>query len=77
MPVLGLSPAERIEALPEALTALMKDVGIPRGLHAVGYTEADVPALVEGTLKQPRLLAGAPRLVGAPKLDRILRDSMG
>ena len=29
-----------------------------------------------GTLKQPRLLAGAPRAVGAAELDQILRDSM-
>jgi hypothetical protein len=42
----------------------------------VGYGEADVTALTEGTLKQPRLLAGAPRTVGAPELDWILRDAM-
>ena len=35
-----------------------------------------VPALVEGTLRQPRLLAGAPRSVGAAELDAILRSSM-
>ena len=54
----------------------MRDTGIPNGLAAVGYSERDIPALVEGTLKQPRLLAGAPRPVGAADLDWILRDSM-
>ncbi len=55
----------------------MRDIGIPSGLRAIGYTEADVASLVEGTLKQPRLLSGAPRAVGAAELDRILRDAMG
>jgi alcohol dehydrogenase class IV len=75
-PVAGLGPAEQREALPRALESLMRDIGIPSGLRAIGYTEADVPALVEGTLRQPRLLAGAPRPVGAPELDGILRQAM-
>ena len=75
-PVSGLSEAERRETLPRALISLMRDTGIPNGLNAVGYTERDIPALVEGTLKQPRLLAGAPRSVGSADLDWILRDSM-
>jgi hydroxyacid-oxoacid transhydrogenase len=76
VPVIGLSEGARREALPGALIALMRDTGIPNGLTAVGYTERDIPALVEGTLKQPRLLAGAPRAVGAADLDWILRDAM-
>ncbi len=76
VPVSGLTEAERREALPGALISLMRDTGIPNGLAAVGYTERDIPALVEGTLKQPRLLAGAPRSVGAADLDWMLRDAM-
>jgi hydroxyacid-oxoacid transhydrogenase len=76
VPVIGLAEVARREALPGALIALMRDTGIPNGLAAVGYTERDIPALVEGTLKQPRLLAGAPRAVGAADLDWILRDAM-
>jgi alcohol dehydrogenase class IV len=75
-PVHGLSEGERREALPQALLALMRDIGIPNGLEAIGYGERDVPALIEGTLKQPRLLSGAPRTVGAAELDLILRDSL-
>jgi len=75
-PLDGLDDRERREALPAALIALMRDTGIPNGLTAVGYGERDIPALVEGTLKQPRLLAGAPRSVGAADLEWILRDSM-
>jgi hydroxyacid-oxoacid transhydrogenase len=56
--------------------SLMHDIGIPNGLTAVGYGERDVAPLIDGTLKQPRLLAGAPRTVGAAELDWILRDAM-
>ncbi|SNS19977.1 Alcohol dehydrogenase, class IV [Geodermatophilus pulveris] len=49
------------EFLPAVLAALMRDIGIPGGIGAVGYDEGDVPDLVEGTMKQQRLLATAPR----------------
>ena len=35
-----------------------------------------IPALIDGTLQQPRLLAEAPRPVGRPELELILRDAM-
>ena len=76
VPVADLSEAERREALPRALLGLMRDIGIPSGLMAIGYTERDIPSLIEGTLRQPRLLAGAPRSVGAADLDWILRDAL-
>lgn len=71
-----LTAVDGAEALPRALVALMRDVGIANGLETLGYTEADIAALIEATLKQPRLLAGAPRSVGAPELERILREAM-
>jgi alcohol dehydrogenase class IV len=74
--VRGASTAARREALPQALIELMRDIGLPRGLAAIGYAEPDVPALVEGTLLQPRLLTGAPRAVGARDLEGVLREAM-
>lgn len=74
-PVEGPGETDRREALPRALVGLMRDIGLPAGLEAVGYGERDIPALVAGTLRQPRLLAGAPRPVGAPELERILGES--
>ncbi|GLY17447.1 alcohol dehydrogenase [Kineosporia sp. NBRC 101677] len=50
-----------VEQLPSVLVDLMRDIGIPNGIGAVGYTEADIPALVPGTMKQQRLLATCPR----------------
>lgn len=64
------------ESLPSALIALMRQVGAPSGIAALGYAEADIPALVEGALKQQRLLVGAPKPVGPADLERILLESM-
>ena len=55
---------------------LMRQIGIPDGIGAVGYTESDVDSLVEGTLKQQRLLATAPREATADDLSGILRESV-
>lgn len=53
-------PSDPADFLPQVLLRLMRDIGIPAGIGAVGYTEADVNGLVEGTMKQQRLLATAP-----------------
>jgi alcohol dehydrogenase class IV len=71
----GLSSAEMPEALPNTLLSLMRDTGIENGLAAMGYGEADVPALIDGTLKQQRLLVNCPRDVGAEELRQIINNS--
>jgi hydroxyacid-oxoacid transhydrogenase len=68
--------ADERDLLPGVLTALMADIGIPNGIGAVGYDEGDVDALVEGTLKQQRLLATAPREATEEDLAGILRRSV-
>lgn len=62
--------------LPEVLIQLMKDVGAPRGIAEFGYTEEDIPALVEGAMKQQRLLVLTPKEVTEEDLANILRESM-
>ncbi|GAA1753438.1 hydroxyacid-oxoacid transhydrogenase [Aeromicrobium alkaliterrae] len=64
------------EQLPAVLTALMRDIGIPSGLAEVGFGAGDVDGLVEGTLKQQRLLATAPREVTAEAVADILTQSV-
>ena len=71
----GLSSAEMPEALPRTLLSMMRDTGIENGLAALGYGEADVPALIDGTLKQQRLLVNCPRDVGAEELRQIINNS--
>ena len=41
-------PNDPREQLPAVLIDLMRDIGIPNGIGAVGYTEADIPDLVPG-----------------------------
>jgi alcohol dehydrogenase class IV len=69
-------PDDLRDFLPQVLTDLMRDIDIPNGLGAVGYTESDVDDLVAGTLKQQRLLATAPREATEDDLAGILRGSL-
>ena len=62
--------------LPEILIQLMKDVGAPRGARELGYDEDDIDDLVDGAMKQQRLLVLAPREVSEDDLADILRESM-
>jgi hydroxyacid-oxoacid transhydrogenase len=64
------------DALANVLTDLMQDITIPNGLGAVGYDEGDVDDLVEGTMKQQRLLATAPREVTEDDAAAILTRSL-
>jgi hydroxyacid-oxoacid transhydrogenase len=64
------------DALPTVLRGLMRDVGIPNGLAAVGYGDADVDDLVAGSLQQQRLLATAPKRPTEEDLASVFRASM-
>jgi len=72
----GLSAMDAAMLLPETIIRLMRDIGCPNGLSALGYTEADIPSMVEGGWKQQRLLVGSPRPVTTEDLRRILKESM-
>src|SRR5689334_17041696 len=64
------------EQLPSVLVRLMRDIGIPNGIGGVGYTEADVPDLVPGTMKQQRLLATCPKTPTEDDIADILTKSV-
>lgn len=64
------------EQLPTVLIDLMRDIGIPNGISAVGYAEADIPELVPGTMKQQRLLSTCPRPVGEEEIAELFRKSL-
>ncbi len=79
--VAELLAGERIEkadenTLPEIIIQLMKDVGAPKGVRELGYDEGDIDDLVDGAMKQQRLLVGAPKEVSEEDLANILRESM-
>lgn len=64
------------DLLPDVLRDLMRDVQAPTGIEELGYTEDDIPELVEGALKQQRLLVIAPKTPTADDLADILRASL-
>jgi hydroxyacid-oxoacid transhydrogenase len=63
-------------SLPDVIIQLMQDVGAPRGVRELGYGEDDIDELVDGAMKQQRLLVGAPREVTEEDLANIIRESM-
>ena len=73
---IGMPSPPTPDTLPDVLRALMRDVDAPRGIAELGYDEHDVPALVDGALKQQRLLVVSPREVTGQDLGRILNASM-
>lgn len=69
-----LQDAGRIVA--ERVIDLMKRLDIPNGLAAIGYTRADIPKLVEGTLPQHRVIKLSPRPVGSEELATLFEDAL-
>jgi len=64
------------EDLAHQVRTLSRAIGVPAGLTGVGYTAADIPDLVAGTLPQQRLLANSPCDVDADCLRELFHDSL-
>jgi hydroxyacid-oxoacid transhydrogenase len=67
---------EERERLPEAISRLMRDTGMPNGLSGVGYGADDVADLIGGALQQQRLLTIAPVDVDAELLEGIFTEAL-
>jgi hydroxyacid-oxoacid transhydrogenase len=70
------SPDDAAAVLAERVIEVMRLLDMPNGLAAVGYTNDDVPALVEGTLQQQRLTKLSPITAGEAELTQLFQDSM-
>ena len=70
------SPADAGTILSERVIDFMKRLKIPNGLAAVGYSVADIPALVRGTLPQHRVTKLSPRPAGEVELAQLFRESL-
>lgn len=62
--------------LADELIKIMQALDIPNGLSAIGFTEGDIPALVEGTLPQHRVTKLSPREATADDLNMLFKDAM-
>jgi hydroxyacid-oxoacid transhydrogenase len=72
----SVAPRDAGRALGDALVELMRKLGLPNGLSAVGYSSDDIPALVDGTLPQHRVTSLSPRPAGAEELALLFEKSM-
>ena len=72
----GADEREAGDILAQRILWFMKKLDMPSGLAAVGFTEDDIPALVEGTLPQHRVTKLSPRPAGADDLAGMFRDAM-
>ncbi len=69
-------PADAGDILADQLIKYMQRLKVPNGLRAVGYTRDDIPALVEGTLPQHRVIKLSPIPAGREELARLFENSM-
>jgi hydroxyacid-oxoacid transhydrogenase len=72
----GASADDAGEILAGAVVEMMRKVGMPNGLRAVGYGPDDLEKLVEGTLPQHRVTKLSPRPADAEDLKKLFLDSM-
>ena len=70
------NPSDAGRILAERVMYFMQALGMPRGLKDVGYSVSDLPALVDGTLAQQRLLGLSPRHASADEVARLFEESM-
>ena len=62
--------------LADRIVSLMRQLGAPNGLPALGDGSQHIPALVEGTLPQHRVTKLSPRAVDAEELAGIFADAL-
>ncbi len=62
--------------LADRLTWFMRELAVPNGLAALGYTSSDIPALVAGTLPQHRVTKLSPRPAAEEDLARLFEQAL-
>ena len=78
---LGVDVSQAREAdagkiLADRITWFMRELKVPNGLQAIGYSSSDIDTLVEGTLPQHRVTKLSPRPAGPDDLARLFEDAM-
>ena len=72
----GAAEADAGDILANTVIDLMRETGMPNGLAAIGFTDADVDALAAGTLPQHRATKLSPRPADEDDLRGLFRDAM-
>jgi hydroxyacid-oxoacid transhydrogenase len=74
--IVDVPPDAAGDVLADRVLHFIRAVDMPNGLSEIGYTEADIPALVEGTLPQHRVTKLSPRSAGREELATLFRASL-
>jgi hydroxyacid-oxoacid transhydrogenase len=74
--VSNATDADAGKILADRITWFMRELKVPNGLKAVGYTSADINTLIEGTLPQHRVTKLSPRPAGPQELGQLFEDAM-
>ena len=70
------TPEDAGEVLASAIVAIMRRVGMPSGLAEIGFGEADIDALVAGTVPQHRVTKLSPRPANEDDLRALFQGAM-
>jgi hydroxyacid-oxoacid transhydrogenase len=74
--VSGVQPADAGKILADRITWFIQRLKLPNGLRALGYTSAEIPVLVKGTLPQHRVTKLSPRYAGPEELSRLFEEAL-
>jgi hydroxyacid-oxoacid transhydrogenase len=74
--VSGVDMAQAGQILADRVIDMMRQLNMPNGLSALGYTREDIPKLVAGTLPQHRVTKLSPRPAEESDLAKLFDDSL-
>ena len=72
----SVAPADAGACLSNRVVELMRNAGVPNGVSGVGYGEADIDALVRGSIAQKRLVDNAPMPVDDSAMQALFRGAL-
>ena len=74
--VAGVKREDAGRVLADRITWFMRELKVPNGLKAVGYSSSDIGGLVEGTLPQHRVTKLSPRPASEDDLARLFEEAL-
>lgn len=74
--IAGATEKDAGDILYKELIKLMQGTHMPGGLSQLGYNDADIPALVKGTMPQARVVNNAPLDVTEQDLTNLFKGAM-
>jgi hydroxyacid-oxoacid transhydrogenase len=72
----GVAARQAGDVLAERILHFMRMLDMPNGLQELGYTEADIPLLVQGALPQQRLTRLSPLPIEEKELTLLFKQSL-